>query len=79
MRSDFCSFLLGFGQILVRFLVKNGQIVGQIFPNFGLIIMLTTLVALFFKYLVWVRVLTSFWVNFLISESVLAKRVGFFF
>ena len=43
MRSDFCSFLLGFGQILVRFLVKNGQIVGQIFPNFGQIIILTTL------------------------------------
>ena len=44
MRSDFCSFLLGFGKILVRFLVKNGQIVGQIFPNFGQIIILTTLV-----------------------------------
>ena len=41
--NDFCSFLLGFGQILVRFLVKNGQIVGQIFPNFGQIIILTTL------------------------------------
>ena len=35
-------------------------------------------VDLFFKYLVWVKVLTSFWVNILIFESVEAKRVRFY-
>ena len=35
-------------------------------------------IALFFKDLVWANVLTSFWVTFLIFESVLVKRVGFF-
>ena len=51
--SDFLSKIAKDGQILVRFSVKIGQIVSQIFANFSQILMISTLKLILFIETIW--------------------------